>query len=65
VQTNLVYFDLERMTAAAFVEECRKHALLTDWSGPRRMRFVTHHGVTAEDVQTALKVSEEVLSGSQ
>lgn len=62
VQTNLVYFDLERIGAPAFTEECAKRGLLSDPSGPRRMRFVTHYGIDAEDVQSALKVCEEVLS---
>ena len=62
VQTNLVYFDLERIGAPAFTEECAKRGLLADWSGPKRMRFVTHYGIEAEDVQSALKVCEEVLS---
>ncbi len=62
VQTNLVYFDLDRIGAPAFTEECAKRGLLADWSGPSRMRFVTHYGIDAEDVQSALKVCEEVLS---
>lgn len=62
VQTNLVYFDLARIGAPAFTEECAKRGLLADWSGPNRMRFVTHYGIDAEDVQLALKVCEEVLS---
>jgi threonine aldolase len=36
--------------------------LLSDWSGPRRVRFVTHYGIDASDVQSALKICEEVLS---
>lgn len=62
VQTNLVYFDLERIDAPAFTQECAKRGLLSDSSGPMRMRFVTHYGIDAEDVQSALKVCEEVLS---
>jgi threonine aldolase len=62
VQTNLVYFDLARIGASAFTDECAKRGLLADWSGPNRMRFVTHYGIDAEDVQSALKVCEEVLS---
>jgi len=62
VQTNLVYFDLEDMTAPEFVEACGKRGLLTDWAGPKRMRFVTHYGVDAADVQTTLKVCEDVLT---
>jgi threonine aldolase len=62
VQTNLVFFDLERMTGAEFAEECRKHGLLGSASGPRRVRLVTHYGITAGDIQSALKISDEVLS---
>src|SRR5205823_13224189 len=62
VQTNLVYFDLDSMPAPAFTDECAKRGLLSDWIGPRRMRFVTHYGIDTEDVQSALKICEEVLS---
>jgi threonine aldolase len=62
VQTNLVYFDLENLSAQAFTDECAKRGLLSAPSGPARMRFVTHYGITAEDVQSTLKICEEVLS---
>ena len=62
VQTNLVFFDLETMPAPAFTDQCAKRGLLSDSMGPRRMRFVTHYGIEAEDVQSALKICEDVLS---
>lgn len=63
VQTNLVYFDLERMPAREFTDACAKRGLLVAAAeGTHRMRFVTHHGVSANDVQAALKISEEALS---
>src|SRR5438105_10123154 len=62
VQTNLVYFELDTMPAPAFTDECTRRGLLSDWIGPRRMRFVTHYGIGVEDVQSALKICEEVLS---
>jgi threonine aldolase len=62
VQTNLVYFDLDSMPAQAFTEECAKRGLLSDWVTPHRMRFVTHYGIEASDVQDALKICEEVLT---
>ncbi len=62
VQTNLIYFDLDGMPAPAFTDACAKRGLLGDWNGPRRMRFVTHYGIDAEDVQSTLKICEEVLS---
>ena len=62
VQTNLVYFDLDRMTAAAFTDECTKRGLLSAPAGPRQMRFVTHYGIDTVDVQSVLEICEEVLS---
>lgn len=61
VQTNLVYFDLEDMSASEFTHECGKRGLLADSSGRHRMRFVTHYGIDAADVQSALKICGEVL----
>jgi threonine aldolase len=62
VQTNIVYFDVAGMTGLAFEDECRKRDLLSGATGEHRVRFVTHNGITAQDVQAALKVCGEVLS---
>ncbi|MHB8610938.1 MAG: threonine aldolase family protein [Candidatus Dormibacteraceae bacterium] len=62
VHTNLVFFDLDRMTGADFEEECRKRGLLGGATGAHRVRFVTHYGITAENIQSTLKICEEVLS---
>jgi threonine aldolase len=62
VQTNLVFFDLDRMTGAAFEDECRKRGLLGGATAANRVRFVTHYGITADDIQSTLKICEEVLS---
>jgi threonine aldolase len=62
VQTNLVFFDLDRMSGAEFEERCGKRGLLGGATGPHRVRFVTHYGITAEDIQSTLKICEEVLS---
>lgn len=62
VQTNLVYFDLENMSAPAFTHECARRGLLADSTGRYRMRFVTHYGIEPADVQSALKICEEVLA---
>ncbi len=62
VQTNLVYFDLSAMQAPAFTDACTSRGLLSDWVGPQRMRFVTHYGIDAGDVQSALQICEEVLT---
>src|ERR1700682_1722540 len=62
VQTNLVFFDLARMRAGDFEEECRKRGLLGGATAANRVRFVTHYGITAGDIQATLKICEEVLS---
>jgi threonine aldolase len=62
VQTNLVYFDLAKPTAAEFQDECRRRGLLGDAAGRQRMRFVTHYGITSADVQATLEICEQVLS---
>src|SRR5690348_6607643 len=56
VQTNLVFFDLDKMPAQEFTEECQKRGLLSAATGPRRMRFVTHYGIDAGDIQSALQI---------
>jgi len=62
VQTNLVYFELMDTPAPKFVDECTSRGLLSDWVDARRVRFVTHYGIDAEDIQSALKICEEVLT---
>jgi len=62
VQTNIVYFDLHHMKARPFEAECRARGLLGGATGARRLRFVTHNGITAADIQAALKICDEVLS---
>jgi threonine aldolase len=62
VQTNLVYFNLTRMSGASFTEECKRRGLLGEALDPQRIRFVTHNGIGATDVQSALEICQEVLS---
>jgi threonine aldolase len=62
VQTNLVYFELAKMPAAAFEEGCRKRGLLSEATDAHRVRMVTHHGITTADVQAALMICDEVLT---
>jgi threonine aldolase len=62
VQTNIVYFDVTGMTGLQFEEECRKRDLLGSATAEHRVRLVTHYGISAQDIQAALKVCEEVLS---
>jgi threonine aldolase len=62
VQTNLVYFNVTKGTAAEFADSCRGRGLLGEATDRQRVRFVTHHGITAADVQDALEICEKVMS---
>jgi len=62
VQTNLVIFELERIDPAAFVTECYRRGVKSATVSRTQVRFVTHYGVRAADVQQALKVVSEVLA---
>ena len=62
VQTNLVYFELTETPAPQFTDECTRRGLLSDWVDMRRVRFVTHYGIDAQDVQSALRICEEILT---
>jgi threonine aldolase len=62
VQTNIVIFRPSGMTAEEFLAASRSRGLLAGPMGSGRVRFVTHFGIEPADVQTALAVSQEVLS---
>ena len=62
VQTNLVYFDVETMPAQAFLDECARRGVISEPTGPHTIRFVTHYGIDAGDIQSALKICGDVLS---
>jgi threonine aldolase len=62
VQTNIVYFRLERTTAAEFLAACSSEGLLGGGPGPHLVRFVTHHGITADDIRRALAICRAALS---
>jgi threonine aldolase len=62
VQTNIVYFDVSKMSGQAFEDECRRRGLLGGATSTHRVRFVTHRMVSAADVQMALSICDEVLS---
>jgi threonine aldolase len=62
VQTNLVYFEVTGVSGAHFTEECKRRGLLGEALDPQRIRFVTHNGISATDVQSALEICQEVVS---
>jgi threonine aldolase len=65
VQTNIVFFDFldHRMTAQQFCERLREEGVLMSASGPGRIRAVTHYGIERADVEHALQVMRQVMTG--
>ena len=63
VQTNIVYFDLasEKTTAEQLAAELADKGVRMLQLGPARLRAVTHCGIAAEDIDTALSALKEVM----
>ena len=53
VQSNIVIADVNE--GQTFQCRLRDAGVLTSAFGPRRIRFVTHYGVTRDDIQDALE----------
>lgn len=64
VQTNIVVFDFEhpRLSPQPFVSEIGRRGVLMFAIGGKRIRAVTHYGITEDDVRSALGVMRRVLS---
>lgn len=61
VQTNMVYAGMD--DAAGVAAACRERGLLALATGPRSMRFVTHHGIDSSAIQKSISLLSEVLDG--
>ncbi|MFB0555710.1 MAG: low-specificity L-threonine aldolase [Phycisphaerae bacterium] len=66
VQTNIVYFELDedRMTPVRLVTELNKNGVKLLSVGSRRLRAVTHYGISAEDIDLTIKALEEVMKAA-
>ncbi len=64
VQTNIVIFELDPATgwtSASFQVALKERGVLLSLSG-RRLRAVTHYGITRADVERALSIIQQALS---
>jgi threonine aldolase len=63
VQTNIIYFELDegRMTPEELVTELNKKGVKLLAVGNRRLRAVTHYGISAEDIDLTVKALGEVI----
>ena len=66
VQTNIIYFELDegRMTPMELVTELNKKEVKLLSVGARRLRVVTHYGISAEDIDLAVKALGEVMKAA-
>ncbi|MCG8348174.1 MAG: low-specificity L-threonine aldolase [Chloroflexales bacterium] len=63
VQSDIVIFELVEHDRDQFLAALREHGVLMGRMGGRRIRAVTHYGISAADVQTAVQVAKQVLAG--
>jgi threonine aldolase len=66
VQTNIVYFDLvsEKIKAEKLASQLDEKGIKILQLGPLRFRAVTHYGISAEDIETALVALSEIMDKS-
>jgi threonine aldolase len=62
VQTNIVRFEVTGMTGREFVTACRARGVLGGANSTSGVRFVTHAGIEAHDVQRVLATCSDVLA---
>lgn len=55
IQTNIVIFDLEGWETSRFFEALERAQVKAIPVGPRRIRMVTHYGVSRQDIEEALE----------
>jgi threonine aldolase len=65
-QTNIVYFNLasDQLTTEKLVRQLDKKGIKMLCLGPNRIRAVTHHGISEEDIDLTLEVLRKVMQHS-
>lgn len=64
VQSNIVIFELAAEAAldpASYIAALREHGVLMSRMGGQRVRAVTHYGIGAEDIHSAVAAAQQVL----
>ena len=60
IQSNIVIFEVADRPAPEFINALKEGGVLISYTGGRRVRMVTHYGITAQDVAEVLTVVEAV-----
>jgi len=63
VQTNIVIFEVVDRPAKAFMDDVKNRGVLSSYVSGRKVRMVTHYGITADDIDDALNAVEAVAGG--
>ncbi len=64
VQTNIVRVDTTSMDPSTFVQKVLDRGAGVSVLDPTSVKFVTHHGISDQDVETVAELVREVLSTS-
>ena len=66
IQTNIVYFDMadDGFSAGTLVKQLADRGIKILQVGPRRIRVVTHYGISAEDIDLTLAAMSKVTAKS-
>lgn len=64
VETNIIMFSIDKlgMGAEEFIKQLNKLDVLANPSGPFRIRFVTHRGITKDDIDRTIEAVKEITS---
>jgi threonine aldolase len=62
VQTNIVIWEMEGISAPDFARSLREQALLVTTLGPTRLRMVTHYGIERADIEEALERIQQTVA---
>ena len=63
VQTNMVYFNLNEsgINTYQFLPKLAEYNILGSPRPPTKVRLVTHHGISEEDIYTTIKAIKEIV----
>ena len=62
VQTNIVIWEMEGISAPDFAKSLREQALLVTTLGPTRLRMVTHYGIERAEIEEALERLQQTIA---
>jgi threonine aldolase len=67
VQTNMVFLEVpsEMMEAKEFVQDLGDLGVRVNPPAGRRVRMVTHYGITREDVEYTIQAARKAIGGRE